>query len=156
MFWNGLGRYADVGLLIFRLGFGLGFIYYHGGVKLGESAEDWIQTGSAMQHFGITFGYYYWGAAAAIGETLGGLLLALGLFFRPAAAMLTWIMITAFTDNSLTGGQTSHPFKNIWLFAGMIFIGPGKYSLDYLLARKREAKHAPLRAATETAGIGQR
>ncbi len=136
MLWNRLGRHADVGLLITRLGFGLGFIYYHGGPKLFESTEEWIATGSAMQHFGITFGYYYWGAAAGVAETFCGLLIALGLFFRPAAAVLTWIMIAAFTDNSLTGGQTSHPFKNIWLFAGLIFIGPGKYSLDHILAKK--------------------
>ncbi len=59
MLWNRLGRHADVGLLITRLGFGLGFIYYHGGPKLFESTEEWIETGSAMHHFGITFGYYY-------------------------------------------------------------------------------------------------
>ena len=140
MVWNGLGRYADLGLLIFRLGFGLGFIYYHGGVKLFETTEQWIETGSALRHFGINFGHYYLGAAAAIGETLGGLLIALGLFFRPAAALLTWIMIVAFTDNSLTGGNTSHPFKNIFLFAGMIFIGPGKYSLDYVLSQRGQAE----------------
>jgi putative oxidoreductase len=147
MVWNGLGRYADIGLLIFRLGFGLGFIYFHGGVKLFETTEQWIETGSALRHFGINFGHYYFGMAAAVGETVGGLLVALGLFFRPAAALLTWIMIVAFTDNSLTGGNISHPFKNIFLFAGFIFIGPGRYSMDYVLSRKREGARLDTRMA---------
>jgi hypothetical protein len=34
MLWNGLDRYRDVGLLIARLGFGLGFVWYHGLPKL--------------------------------------------------------------------------------------------------------------------------
>jgi putative oxidoreductase len=140
---NSLGRHADIGLLICRLGFGLGFIYYHGGPKLFESTEEWIATGSAMQHFGITFGYYWWGFAAGLAEALCGLLIALGLLFRPAAAVLTWIMIVAFTDNSLTGGLTSHPFKNIWLFAGLALIGPGKYSLDALLFGRALNKKQP-------------
>ena len=82
MLWTWLYRYADLGLLIARLGFGGGFVWYHGGPKLFDRPERWARTGDAMAHFGITFGYEWWGLAAALGETLGGLLIA--LCFLPA------------------------------------------------------------------------
>lgn len=137
MLWSWLDRYADLGLLIARVGFGGGFIWYHGGPKLIDGIERWGRTGDAMAHFGITFGYEWWGLAAALGETLGGLLLALGLFFRPAALVLAWVMIVATTNHIATGrGTPSHSFKNAWLFVGLFFIGPGRYSLDHLLAQR--------------------
>lgn len=30
MFWNTMEKYRDAGLLVVRLGFGLGFLFYHG------------------------------------------------------------------------------------------------------------------------------
>lgn len=138
MLWGSLDRYRDVGLLIARLGFGIGFVWYHGLPKLSEGSGRWTRTGDAIANFGVTFGYEWWGFAAALVETLGGFLIALGFLFRPAALAIMIVMIVAATSHIVSGqGTSSHAVKNAWLFAGLVLIGPGRYSLDHLLARRR-------------------
>ena len=138
MLWKTLDRYRDAGLLVLRLGFGLGFFWFHGLPKLTGGAERWAGTGDAMSNFGITFGPEWWGLAAAIAETFGGLLIALGLFFRPAALALMFVMIVATTNHFVTGqGSPAHALKNIFLFAGLVLIGPGRYSVDAWLEGRR-------------------
>jgi putative oxidoreductase len=96
---RGLGRYADLGLLIARLGFGLGFVWYHGLPKLRGGPERWVGTGGAMESIGIRFAYEYWGLAAGIAEGIGGLLIASGLFFRPAVAAVAFVVTRAAAAN---------------------------------------------------------
>lgn len=135
MIWNTLERYRDVGLLIVRLGFGLGFLFYHGWGKLVGGPERWSQIGGAMENFGIGFGHTFFGFMAAFSESIGGLLIALGLFFRPACALLFVTMFVAMVNHYATGrGSPSHAAKNTMLFLGLLLIGPGKYSLDEWIA----------------------
>jgi hypothetical protein len=48
-------------------------------------------------------------------------------------------MVVATTNHIATGqGTPAHAFKNAWLFAGLVLVGPGRYSLDYLLASRAE------------------
>jgi putative oxidoreductase len=103
--WNSLDRYRDSGLLIARLGFGLGFLWYHGLPKLKAGRDGWSRTGEAMANFGINFGIEWWGLAAALAEGIGGLLIALGLCFRPAALAVLMVMIVASTNHIVTRGH---------------------------------------------------
>ena len=138
MFSSGSDRYRDAGLLVIRLGFGLGFLWYHGWPKLLGGPQQWAGTGAAMETFGITFGAQWWGLAAAVAEAVGGTLLAAGLFFRPTALALLAVMVVATTNHVVSGqGSPAHAFKNAWLFAGLFLTGPGRYSLDHLLGRRR-------------------
>lgn len=133
-----LDRYRDLGLLLIRLGFGLGFFWFHGLPKLTGGAERLERTGAAMESLGITFMPHWWGLAAGIAEGIGGLLIAIGLLFRPAALAIMGVMIVATTNHFVTGqGTPAHAFKNAWLFAGLFFVGPGRYSIDHLIAERR-------------------
>jgi len=136
--WNALDHYRDLGLLIARLGFGLGFTWFHGIPKLMSGMDGLADRGREMALFGITFGYEWWGLLAALIETLAGLTIAFGIFFRLSSLALLSVMFVATVANFAGRSDPSHPFKNAWLFAGLILIGPGRYSVDEFLARRRE------------------
>ena len=82
-------------------------------------------------------------------ECFGGVLLALGLFARPAAVPLTFTMLVAYAtaDREALLGIFSAPDKFLgadpflFLLAAVIVLafGPGKFSLDALLGRKAPA-----------------
>jgi putative oxidoreductase len=132
--------FVDAGLLVVRVGFGLGMVWFHGWPKLAGGSARWRGVGGALDHFGIGFAHEWWGLLAALAEALGGLLLALGLFTRPAAAALVCVMIVATTQHFVTGvGTPAHALKNAFLFAGLILTGAGRYSLDAWLAARRSA-----------------
>lgn len=141
MIWKALERYRDHGLLILRLGFGLGYFWFHGLPKLRGGPERWTGYGEAMEHLGISFLPTLWGFAVALAEGVGGPLIAAGLFFRPAAAALAFAMFVATVNHIATGrGSPAHAFKNTWLFVGLFFVGPGRFSLDHWLAGRRAAR----------------
>jgi putative oxidoreductase len=130
-------RYRDVGLLILRLGFGLAFFWYHGYPKLSGGPEGWAFTGRAVANVGITFGYPVWGLAAALAESLGGLLFAAGLFFRPACLAMLAVMVVATIEQSGRANPVpEHALKNAFVLAGMFLIGPGRYTLGALIGRR--------------------
>ena len=140
MIWTALEKYQDVGLLIVRLGVGLGFIYFHGWDKLTGGPERWAGVGAAMENFGIGFGHTFFGFMAAFSESIGGLLIAAGLFFRPICALLAFTMFVAMIGHIVSGrGTPGHAFKNLFVLSGLFLIGPGKYSLDAWIAQKRSA-----------------
>ncbi len=138
MIWDQLSKYRDVGLLVFRLGFGLGFLFFHGWGKLIGGPETWANVGGAMSIFGIGFGHTVFGFLAAFAESVGGLLIAAGLFYRPAVALLAFTMFVAMTRHFVTGeGSPAHAFKNLFVLLGLMPLGPGKYSIDALMAKKK-------------------
>ena len=130
-------RSRDAGLLIARLGFGLSFFWFHGYPKLISGPEGWERTGRAVSNLGITLGYEWWGLAAALSESAGGLLFAAGLFFRPACLALLGVMTFATLDQyARPAPAPEHALKNAFLFAGMFLVGPGRYSLDAWFGRR--------------------
>ena len=70
---------------------------------------------------------------AAVAESVGGLLFALGLLFRPAAVMLAGTMTVALSTHLAAGDGVmvfSHALELLIVFGASIFTGAGKYSLD--------------------------
>ncbi len=131
-------RWADIGLLVLRLGFGLGFVYFHGWGKLMGGPERWAGVGGSMENLGIGFGHTFFGFLAAFAEAIGGLLIAAGFLFRPAAVLIAATMFVAWFGHATTGnGTPAHAFKNMWVALGLALIGPGRYSVDHWLARRR-------------------
>jgi len=125
-----------LGLLLLRLGLGFMFVVVHGGPKLLAGPERWSAVGMAMGSLGIQAFPVVWGFLAAASECVGGLCLMLGLFTRPAAFFMAMTMLVA-TIMHLTGGDgiqvASHAIEDGVVFASLILIGAGRYSLDRLV-----------------------
>jgi len=134
-----LSKYHDAALLIARLGIGLSYIFVHGGKKLLGGPERWETTGKAIQNLGIEFLPVFWGFMAAFSETIGGLLIILGFFFRPAAALILITMFVAATKHISEGDPLSkiaYPIEMGTIMILFLFFGAGKYSLDMLFWKK--------------------
>ncbi|KQR71805.1 DoxX family protein [Pedobacter sp. Leaf176] len=129
---DNLGKYRNTGLLLLRLGIGTMFII-HGFPKLAGGPAGWANLGGSMKVIGIDFFPVFWGFMAAISETFGGFLLIVGLFFRPALILLISTMIIAALVHFAKGDGlqgASHAIELGIVFFGLLFIGPGKYSVD--------------------------
>jgi len=126
-----------LGLLLLRIGLGIMFVL-HGWPKLAGGPERWAGVGGAMSNYGITFAPTFWGFLAAVSEFGGGILLLLGLFFRPASIFLFFTMLVAATMHLQKGdafSDYSHAIELAIVFFSLYFTGPGRYSLDYKFGR---------------------
>jgi putative oxidoreductase len=132
MVLTSLTKYRDLGLLLLRAALGMLFIYAYGWPHLAGGLAKWKSMGHAMQSLHISFAPAMWGFAAAFSESIGAALFVLGFFFRPACMLLAFTMLVASLTLSKTGGlaEAAHPVELFILFSSMIFIGPGKYSVD--------------------------
>jgi putative oxidoreductase len=127
-----LGNYKNFGLLIIRVGLGVMFIY-HGYPKLGGGVKAWEGLGSATKYIGIHFWPAVWGLLSAVVETFGGFLLIIGLAFRPVCLLLLINLVVAAMSHFGKGDgldDAAHAIEDAVMFAGLLFLGPGKYSAD--------------------------
>jgi len=128
-----------LGLLLLRLGLGIMFVL-HGWPKLAGGPEKWAGLGVAMANWGINFAPTFWGFMGGFSEFAGGILLILGLFFRPACVLLFITMLVAATMHLQNGdsfSDYSHAIELAIVFLSLYFIGPERYSLDYKLSKAR-------------------
>ncbi len=126
------GDWCDRGLLLMRIGLGIMFII-HGYPKISGGVAIWERVGQAMGTVGISFFPAFWGLAAALSEFVGGFLLILGLFFRPACGFLAFTMAIAtimLVSHKAGFTTASHPGELLIVFLGLLCIGPGKYRLS--------------------------
>jgi putative oxidoreductase len=123
-----LTKYRDFGLLLLRVGLGVAFIL-HGWPKITGGPQLWTGLGSNVDlPLPAVFGFM-----AALGEFGGGSLLVLGWFFRPACILLLLTMLGALTYHLRQGdgfNTFSHALESAVVFAGLIFVGPGAWSVD--------------------------
>lgn len=125
----------DAALLLLRAGFGAALAFGHGVGKVSDLGK--FTSGLASRGFPLP-GLF--GPAAALSEFLGGLLLAIGLFARPAAAFVAITMLVAALYI-----HANDPFMKKELALGyalsaiaVLIAGPGRYSLDARLFKGRE------------------
>ncbi len=133
---SSLGKFfqkPETGLLIIRAFAGFA-ILIHGVPKFLGGTATLEQVGGAMSLYGVHVVPLLWGFLAAATETVGGLLLILGLFFRPAAFLLFFTMLTAILSHSpqlelesLRG--VALPGVLMAVFLGLMLTGPGAYSI---------------------------
>ena len=130
--------HADFGLLLLRLGVGGSLLIFHGWDKLLGGPALWAKLGASMANLGVHVWPTAWGFAAASAESLGSLLLILGLWTRPAAALIACTMLVAVLRHlSLppevagAGWQgASHALELLAAALCVFFAGPGKLSLS--------------------------
>jgi putative oxidoreductase len=124
-----------------RIGLGL-ILIPHGLQKL----FGWF-GGAGLARFAQIFegiGYkpgLFWVIVVALTETLGGLLLVLGLFTRPAALFVVIFMLNAIYVTSAKGffwSAGGAEYSILILLAALYFLirGGGAYSLDRKLGRE--------------------
>ncbi|UCE01565.1 MAG: DoxX family protein [Candidatus Latescibacterota bacterium] len=132
--WYGTG---DVGLLLLRIGIGASMMIFHGYGKITAGPERWHSLGAQMQNLGISFAPTFWGFMAAASEFFGSLLIVMGLFFRPATALLAITMLVAATRHlNLPEGEpgagwrgASHALELLAVYVALFLIGPGRYAI---------------------------
>lgn len=138
-----LEEYRNIGLVILRLGLGIMFIL-HGYPKMFGGPDTWEQVGTAVQNLGIDFAPMFFGFMAGVAEFFGGIFLLLGLFFTPSIVLLFTVMLVATTQHLSAGdgfALYSHSIELAIVFVSLMFIGPGKYSLDKKLKNKRRRRY---------------
>src|SRR5258708_8245943 len=122
-----LNALQPVGLLLLRLALGLIF-FTHGYPKLAP-------CGAGMQSFFVDHGLPgYFVYIAGVLEVFGGILLALGLFTRPAALLLAIEMGVAIWKVHSTGGYLAvHDYEfPLAMLAGRFAHAPDRRGVSYL------------------------
>ncbi|MDZ4796233.1 MAG: DoxX family protein [Bacteroidota bacterium] len=145
MFGTSIGenKAMNIGWLLFRLHVGLSIAIHAGWPKMNTiTAPGWF----ADQVAGLGFTFpspAFWAATAAWGEFVGGILIAIGLFTRFAAAQLAFqFFVIAFLwfdkPEPLTGMYFQHLY--FWAYVVVAFGGGGKYSVDKLIMNRKNIK----------------
>lgn len=131
---GGASRTSDAGLLVLRVFAGLALALAHGMGKLPPS-ERFVGTVAGMGFPAPLV--FAWAAGAS--EFLGGLLVALGLLTRPAAAFALATMLVAAVLRHAGDPFLEREKALLFAAAMLLFVlaGAGRYSLDALVARRR-------------------
>ena len=127
-----LGKYREMGLLLMRVGLGVLFIILTGPVLFGGPAR-WANFGGAIKNLGLHSHYQIWGFIGALLGSLGGILMILGLFLRPAVLLvltITFVHLLGVLEGVGSFRVNLAAVELAVILAGLLFVGPGKYSVD--------------------------
>jgi putative oxidoreductase len=129
---SSLSKHKDTALLLTRLVVGSFFIFVHGLPKLMGGPERWERVGGALSSLGIDLWPQFFGLAAGLTEFVGGILIVLGLWFRPATLMIAVVLLVATIQKIAGDGwfASAHPAEVMMLMIVFAFVGAGKYSVD--------------------------
>ncbi len=130
---GGRSATADAGLLLLRVVFGLTLAFGHGLAKLPPPAA--FVEGVGAMGFPLP-GAFAW--AAALAEFGGGLLLALGLLTRPAAALVAvTLLVAAFVSGAgQPFGERELALLYLAAALALLLTGSGRFGLDALFRRR--------------------
>jgi putative oxidoreductase len=127
-----LAKYRETGLLLIRASLGLIFIILIAPV-LWSGEGSWERFGSAMRYLDFHSHYKFWGFVGAVLGCAGGVLMVLGLFFRLGVLLtltVTLVHLVAVWESHGDFQARLPALEMAILLVGLLFIGPGKYSVD--------------------------
>lgn len=124
---------SAVGLTLIRVVFGLSLALGHGLPKL---TGDMSKFATGVAQLGFPFPTFFaW--CATLAELVGGLLVAVGLFTRPAAAMAGFTMVVAlYRHRADPFGRMELALLYLAVLAAIALIGAGPWSLDAKVRRR--------------------
>lgn len=128
------GAVGDLGLLLLRLFAGLALALAHGMRKI-PPAEGFVNR---VAGFGFPGPPEFWAYMSGFAEFGAGILVAVGLLTRPAAAfiVLNMIVVVLFGHAGDPFGRRELPLLFLFTFLMFALVGAGRYSVDALI-RKR-------------------
>jgi len=135
LFSNERLSWADAGIGGIRIIIGL-FMIYHGQEVFNAAKIKEYASWDQLKGFSHPLAMAYLGKGS---ELLGGLLLAAGLFTRLGCLILIGTLgyITFFIGKGQVWMDDQHPFLFVLIAAMIFFTGPGKWSADGKLFKRK-------------------
>jgi putative oxidoreductase len=130
----------DIALLVLRLGVATPMFLLHGSARL-LRAFNYSFYGAPWPFVDLVAGLGFpmagaFAIASALSESIGALLVGVGLFTRPAAAVLAIDMAVA-VYNEISGGDSFElPALYFISAVALMITGPGRYALDTIRRRR--------------------
>ena len=130
-----------IGLLVLRLGFASLLLGFHGWARLGRVigyvfyGQPWTFV-DLVERLGFPMPAVF-AILSATAESVGALLVALGLFTRWASALIAINMAVALFHEGAKGDPLELPALYFLGAVAILLLGPGPWSLDDVLRRKR-------------------
>ena len=130
-----------VGLLILRLGFASLLIGFHGWTRLSRAigyvfyGQPWTFV-DLVGRLGFPMPAVF-AVLSATAESVGALLVAIGLFTRWGATLIAINMAVALFNEASKGDPLELPALYFLGAIAILLLGPGPWSLDDVLRRKR-------------------
>ncbi len=123
-------------------------MFTHGYGKITGGPEAWERLGGVMGSIGIPGPAVFWGFMAAFAESIGAIMLAIGLLTPVAAFLIAFTMLIAafvghasdpfFLANATEPGRAKE-LALLFFFACTLFMfkGAGSYAVDRFLPQRK-------------------
>lgn len=132
---------TEIGILVLRLGFAALLIGFHGWSRLGRAigyvayGQPWTFV-NVVERLGFPIPSVF-AVLSASAESIGALLVAVGLFTRWASAIIAINMAVGLFNEASKGDPLELPALYLVGALAIMLLGPGRWSLDGLRARDR-------------------
>ncbi len=130
-------RKMNFGLLLMRLGLTT-VLFLHALPKLFAGTHSWKSVGTSLSFINVGLPPMVFGFAILFLEALGAVSFVFGYFFRAACSIL-FILFGLYFFNYFKIGYNTLMLWSLGLaavFFGLIYVGPGRYSIAVKLEKK--------------------
>lgn len=137
MFFSAQDRKKDIGLLIMRLGLAA-VLLWHSVPKLIGGTPAWKSVGTTMDFINLGLPVSFMGLLSLALETLCSIGLIFGYLFRFSSSVL-FVLLLLYSFNYFNVAYKTLMMWSVALtsvFLGLIFTGPGRYSISARLDRR--------------------